>query len=312
MNYNTTNPIGTDGLQANDDLGLELYTGEVLAAFDIMNVALDTVKRRTISGGTSAQFIVTGKANTSDVSTHTPGTAVTSKILKVNERTITITDREVYSNFVDDLELKLAQYEIRGEMAKQAAEALSTKIDKQIFTGIEAFVSTDAGVADQDAGTVITADVSAAITNEAKGDVLVDKLFEAQSVLNGKNVPTSERIFMTTSKNFYYLVQSSKAINVDFNRDGLIDNGSIANGEVAKVAGLPVKWTNNLPATGTNGFELHGIVYTPDVFGVVTAMDITSEANYIPQSLGYLLTSYYALGMGGLNPACGVVITEEA
>lgn len=306
MAFTPTNPIGTDGSNANNNLGLELYTGEVLAAFDRNNKALATIKKRSISGGTSAQFIVTGKGADTDAATHTAGTAVTTKVLKVNERTITISDRVYFSHFVDELDLKLSQYEIRGEMAKQAAEALSTKIDKQVFVEMEAFISTGAGVADQSAGAVLQADLSNAVTNEAKGDLLVDALFEAQAVLNGKDVPTMDRMFMTTSQNYYYLVQSSKAINVDFK-----GAGSIAEGNVMKVAGLPIEWTNNLPAAATSTNALHGIVYTPDVFGVVTAMDIKSEANYMPETLGYLLTSYYALGMGGLNPACGVVIEEK-
>lgn len=306
MAFTPTNPIGSNGLVANTDLGLELYTGEVLAAFDRMNKAMGTVKKRSISGGNSAQFIVTGKASDTDAAAHTQGAAVTQNILKVNERNISVTERIVYSNFVDELDLKLAQYEIRGEMAKQAAEALATKIDKQIFAEMVTFIATDAGVADQDAGAVLQADLSNAATNEAKGDLLVDSLFEAQAVLNGKNVPSMDRLFMTTSQNYYFLVQSSKAINVDFG-----GQGSIAGGNVMKVAGLPIDWTNHLPALATSGNALHGIVYTPDVFGVVSAMDIKSEANYIPESLGYLLTSYYAIGTGGLNPACGVVIEEK-
>ena len=307
MAFNVSNPIGTDGLSGNQDLGLELYTGEVLAAFDRTNKVLNTIKKRTISGGISAQFIVTGKGSDADAVDHVPGQAGVEKILKVNERVISIDKRVRYDNFVDDLDLKLSQYEIRGEMAKQAAEALSTKIDKEIFAGIEAFISTDAGVADQEAGAVITIDVSGAATNEAKGDVLVDGVFEAQTVLNTKDVPEMDRIFMTTSRNYHLIVQSSKAVNVDFKGEG-----SIAKGEVAMLAGLPIVRTNNLPATATNGFALHGMVYTPDVYGVVTAMDITSQSDYQQKELGYLLTSFYAIGHGGLNPACGVVITEEA
>lgn len=310
MAFIPSNPIGINGVSSAPSasaLGLELYTGEVLSAFDRENKALNTVKKRNISGGTSAQFIVTGKASETDAVTHTPGTAGVAKILKVNERVITIDQRVRYDNFVDALDLKLAQYEIRGEMAKQAAEALSTKIDKEIFAGIEAFISTDAGVADQGAGTVITADLSGAATAEAKGDVLVGALFQAQSALNSKNVSTMDRIFMTTNQNYYLLVQSSKAINVDFK-----GSGSISDGVVGNVAGLPIMWSNHLPTLATNTFLLHGIVYTPDVYGVVTAMDIQSEASYDQETLGYLLTSYYAIGHGGLNPSCGVVITEEA
>ena len=52
-------------------------------------------------------------------------------------------------------------------------------------------------------------------------------------------------------------------------------------------------------------------MYTKDVFGVVKAMDIKSEANYDFRRLGYQLTSYYAMGMGALNPTGLIIINAD-
>ena len=295
----------TDPSQKN----LDLYTGEVLSEFDRVNVFLNTITKRTISGGDTAQFIVTGASTETDVVAHTPGVASATSVMKVDERKIAVSTRYKIQKLIDGYQEKVAQFDSRGELARQNAAALSMKIDKDGFVGLEAFISTDAGVADQTAGTVLTADLSAATTSEAKGDLLVAKLFEAQIALNTKNVPDMDRKFVTTNANYYNIVNSGKATNVNFTEN---NNGGIDTGSVMKVAGLPIIVSNHLPAAATNTFALHGIVYTPDVYGVVEAMGITSEANYLPKELATLLTSYYALGMGGLNPACGVVITEEA
>jgi hypothetical protein len=53
-------------------------------------------------------------------------------------------------------------------------------------------------------------------------------------------------------------------------------------------------------------------MFTKDVAGVVKAMDIQSEANYDFRRLGYQLTSFYALGMGVLNPTGMVVINDDS
>jgi len=295
-----TNPINTDGVSAvpgasNRALGLKLYTGEVIKEFDRMNIAKGTVKNRMISGGKSAQFIVTGQDADTGTTTHTPGATVVASVMKVDERVITIADRIYFAHFVDDLDLKLSQYDIRGELAKQAAEALATKIDKEIFALIKTAVGT-AGVADQAAGTTVTnTTIASASTTEAKGDAIVESIFELNAQFNGKDVPMSGRIFVTTPSNYAAIVQSQKAVNRDFTNG----NGGIDTGTVLNIAGTPILWSNHLGLAAGD----EGLFYAPGCVGVVTAMDITSEANYIPQELGSLLTSYYALGMGVLRPA---------
>ena len=291
---------------------LKLFTGEVLSAFARKNVALSLVKTRTISGGVSAQFITTGRAAENAVVAHTPGSEVASSVINSNERVITITSRYYYSTFLDDLESKLSQFELRGEIAKQHAEVLSTKIDRAVFAGIYA----SAIVAPQDgqtaALTVTNTVIFSGATAEARGDAIIDAIFTAQAGLDANDVPMEGRVFVTAPNHYYDLVQSHKAVNRDFNG---MDNGSIGGGRVMNIAGLNIVQTNHLPVvagTTTNVNKIVGLIFTPDVYGVVKALEITSEENYIPEKLGYLLTSYYAMGMGTLNPSSLVVIQDEA
>ena len=307
----TANPFTSiEGGADRKALNLKVYSGEVLYAFDKKNIGLDLVKVRTIENGKSSQFVVTGNISDSAVQTHNPGDDVSTTNMKDNERVILIEDLQYVSTFVDNYEEKMAHFEIRGELAKRAGEALAVKIDKQVFkTVLDATQSV--GVAAQPDGYEINNDTIAnGATAEEKGDAIIDTIFAAKAHLESNDV-TGEPIFVTDPINYYNLVQSAKAVNRDFNGG---DNGSIAKGNVIEIAGIKVVMSNQfgkdtaVDVGGTNK-KLQGLMFTSDAVGVVKLMDISSEANYIPEKLGTLMTSTYALGMGILNPGSSVAIT---
>jgi hypothetical protein len=320
VDYGSTyTPVNKDSSRST---ALKLYTGEVLKAFTRKNIAMELVSTRTISGGKTAQWIVTGQAADTDVSTHTIGENVAAKVLANDEVTITVSTRYYYSHFVDELDEKLAQYEIRGELSKQAGEALAVKIDKAIFSGIVDMFDEDNWTVRTGQSAPAVEDINtawdAATTVEAKGNALIEGYFNVRTTFNERDV-TAEPTVVTTPQNYYYLVQSTRGVNADYTSN----NGGIDSGEVSRIAGLRTVWTNHLPSalqydrTGDAGagtaYELQALVFTPDVYGVVKAMDITSESNYLPEKLGHLLTSYYAMGMGGLNgTGLAAIVTTAA
>jgi len=293
---------------------LKLYSGEVIKAFREKNVALATVKSREISGGKTSQFIVTGKAIAGDIQTHVRGEEVVSKLLANDEVTITVDTRYVHSHFSDDLDNKLAQYDLRSEMSAQSGEILSIKIDKDIFYGI----THDAGsmvplTNGQLAAAVVTAvGYAAGSTAQERGDALIQALFEARSTLNERDV-SAEPTVMVTPTTYYEVVQSTRGTNADYTSN----NGGIDSGKVRNIAGFSLGWTNHLDltdqsgGTGIDAQKLIALMYTKDVFGVVKAMDLKSEANYDFRRLGYQLTSYYAMGMGALNSTGLILINSD-
>lgn len=303
----------TPNKNATRDTALKLYTNEVIKSFREKNIALSTVKSREISGGKTAQFIVTGKASAGDIQTHAPGDEVTNNVLANDEVTITVSTRYVHSHFLDSLDEKLAQYEVRGELAFQSGEVLATKIDKDIFYGITHDAGTMAALPGQSTAAVVTATgYTAATTAEAKGNALVAAFFSAKATLHGRNV-TMEPSVIVSPTDYYNLVQSTRGVNADYTTN----NGGIDTGKIRQVAGFSLGWTNNLDTTdqslgtGINATKLKALMYTKDVFGVVKAMDIKSEANYDFRRLGHQLTSYYALGMGPLNPTGLVIVNAD-
>ena len=284
---------------------LKLYSGEVITAFREKNMGLNLVKNRSITGGKSSQFIVTGKALEGDIQTHVRGEEVIGKVLANDEVVIAISSRYVHTHFLDGLDKDITQYEATSELAFQSGEVLATKIDKDIFAELgnvtPAFTPLPGQVA---AGTVVATGYTAAVGAKAKGDIIVEAMFEARGNLDEKNV-TDSAVFVTAPEKYYELVQSG-AINKDYTTN----NGGLDSGNIAMVAGIPIMWTNHLDTT-TNP-KLIGIMFTKDVMAVVTAMSMTSEVNYDYRRLGWQYTSYYALGMGTLNPTGLELINDDS
>ncbi len=290
---------------AGGDTALKLYTGEVIKAFREKNIGLGLIKSRTISGGKTAQFIVTGKGKESEIQTHVRGEEVTPVILANDEVTITVDTRYVHSHFLDELDEKLAQYEIRGELAFQSGEVLATKIDKDIFKLVGNTVpGMPVGPGQVAAGATVATGYAAATTAQAKGDIIIAALYTAKANLNVKNVTETPAVIVSP-EDYYNVVQSTRGVNADWTNN----NGGIDTGMIRQVAGFSMGWTNHLDKSINT--KLIALVFTKDVAGVVKAMDIQSESSYDNRRLGSLLVSYYALGMGGLNPTGLEVINAD-
>lgn len=292
--YSTSNPnFDFGGTAGNKDLALKIFSGEVLTAFSSKNVFLPLVNTRTINSGKSAQFPVIGNLGDSDVKTHTPGDDVTPSSIGSNEQIITIAARKYSSVFVDDYEEAMSHYETRGQYSTEMGNVLAKKVDKAVIAQLDACATATPKVgqptvnADLALGTTLT-------TNE-----LVEAIFDAASTMDTKDI-AGDKVCVITPEAYYNLVQSDKAVN----RDWTNGNGGVDTGNVFKIAGIPIMTSNNIP-TGSWGY-----IFTPHAVGVVKLLDIKSEANYIPEKLGTLMVSSYAMGEGVLNAGCSIRLTK--
>jgi hypothetical protein len=73
---------------------------------------------------------------------------------------------------------------------------------------------------------------------------------------------------------------------------------------VTQIAGHNIMVSNNV---GVNDIYM----FTQNAVGVVKLLDIKSEVNYIPEKLGDLMTSSYAMGFGVLNNGCVVKMSTD-
>ena len=209
--------------------------------------------------------------------------------------------------------------ETRNELAKQAGEALAVRIDKAV--GLEVLTASQAsgtigGVAVQPDGSEVVDDVIfTGSTAKLRGDALIAAIFDGAAVMEAKDV-TGDKVLVVSPANYATLAQSD-AVNKDLT-SGM--NGGIDSGIVLEIAGIKILKSNNIPTasktattTGvnvglTNNRNIQGLLFNADCVGVVKLMDIASEANYRPEQLATLLTSYYSYGMGVLKPGASCVI----
>jgi hypothetical protein len=320
----TVNNIGsnssTRGVPTNMDNALEIYYGSVLTAFDRKQVFLDLVTVKTIEHGSSTSIPVIGQASDADTNTHVPGTELTMSAIPVKERVINIDALEYYALAVDKFEEKVLHFETRGELAKQAGEALAVKIDKAVSNAILTASQTSGtigGEAVQADGSEVNNDaIDSGTTAKEKGDALISAVFEAAAIMEGKDV-TGEKYLVVSPLTYSYLAQSD-AVNKDITSG---DNGGINKGTVMEVAGIRIYKSNFMPTVAagqtsigvnvgeTNTRYVQALLFTSEAVAVAKLMDVTSEVNYIPEQLATLMTTYYSYGLGVLKPAASCVIT---
>ena len=126
--------------------------------------------------------------------------------------------------------------------------------------------------------------------NEFNAQALVDSFFEAASILDEKNVPTTGRTAVLSPRQYYALI-SQVDTNI-LNRDYGNSQGNLNSGEgLYEIAGISIKRSNNLPfmagsvarVDGENNdysgdFSAHcGLIYQRDAAAVVEAIGPPSK-----------------------------------
>ena len=98
-------------------LFLKLYAGEVLTAFEERNIFMPLHRTRTISKGKSAQFPLMGVAT---AKYHTPGTLIEADAIKHAERTVTVDDLLISTQFISNIDEAKNHYDVRSVYSKEA------------------------------------------------------------------------------------------------------------------------------------------------------------------------------------------------
>ena len=314
---NITDTTGIRGVPADMALAKEVFSGLVLEAFERKNLALKLVTNKTIQSGSSTYFPVIAQLADTAIADYVVGADVSTSAIPVKERIITIDAPQYVSLAISRLEEKILEFETRSELANQMAEALATKIDKDVFSTILVASQTSGtigGEVMQPDGSEVNNDaIYTGATAEAKGDALFAATFEANTLFKQKDV-TGDPVVVTTPANFNNLVQSGKGVHRDFTSGA---NGGVDTGTIVQIAGIKYMWSNHLPVdtyvtiTGeTNKRYLQALAFTPECVGVVKLMDIMTEIDSLPTRIQEdLLKTWYWIGMGVLKPACACAIT---
>jgi len=297
---------GADGSFANDyNLFLKVFSGEILTAFAETNLVMPLHVVRTISSGKSAQFPVSGKAS---AAYHVAGTELLGTSINHGERVINADHPLIAHTFVANIDEAIAHYDVRSEYGRLLSRALAKKADEQLLRVAILAARASATVTGGVGGTALTG-----ATFGTDGDALFDGIFAAQRAMDEKDVPNEDRYLFLKPAQFELLAKSTKVHNKDWG-----GTGSIADGDIGKLAGFQILKTNNLPtgvvaaATGENNTysgtftNTVGVAFHREAIGTVKLRDLQMETEYMVSKQGTLMVAKYVMGHGILRPECAV------
>lgn len=299
-------PGQQDGTGDSDALFLKVFSGEVLTAFREKNRFLSRHMVRSISSGKSAQFPASWKAS---ASYHTPGQELSGQTINMNERVITIDDLLVSDVFIPEIDEAKAHYEYRSEYSFQMGAALARSFDTNVAqVGV---------LASRGSATVSGGNGGASVTDadfQTNGASAVTSIFTAAQKLDEKDVPEEDRYVFVKPQTFYNLVQENDVIDADLVEG---NNGGRDTGRIAKVAGIWIVKTNNLPQSNvTSGPSAYqgdfsntvGLVMHRSAVGTVKLIDLATEMEYLIRNQGTFMVAKYAIGHGILRPESAIEV----
>jgi hypothetical protein len=201
---------------------------------------------------------MTGKYR--DASYHTPGAEIVPSAAKQGERIVTIDDLLINAQFIPNIDEAMSHYDIRSVYTQEAGFSLAKVADENILRlAIKAALcenSTIAGVAGmiQDYSAFSDEDFTPnVVVGDHADDIrkpkdIVQAIMDARRIFDNYNVPGDPFVVMPVDM-YYDLFKVSTATDmVDFaifNRD-VGGGGSIAQGTVPQILGMPIYVTSNL------------------------------------------------------------------
>lgn len=304
--------IDTTG--AVDALFLKQFGGEVLTAFEEVNVMADKHYVRTITNGKSAQFPATWKAN---AAYHTPGNQILgANQIKHGERVISVDDLLVADTFLSNIEEAKNHYDVRSIYSTELGRALAKAYDQKLLQVAILAARASAVVTGANGGSAIT-DADA----RTNGESLAGSIFDAAQAMDEKDVPEMDRFCVVKPAQYYLLAQTTKVLHKDWNDN----NGNYSDGKINRIADIAIVKSNHLPqtvisaATGENNTyngdftNTAAAVFHKSAIGTVKLMDLAvsktkDDGDFAVMYQGTLMVAKYAMGHGILRPECSVEI----
>ena len=316
--FELSRPNSVNGEQSNAwadkyNTALKLFSGEVFTAFNDATIFKGLIRNYTLRGGRSKQFLMTGKLA---AGFHTPGEPILGALsLKANEKTITLDDLLVSSQFVYDLDEIVSQYSQRAEISKQIGEALARFYDERLVRVLAKAATEASPVTDEPGGFQVN--IGAGNTNNAQA--LVDGFFEAAAVLDERSAPQDGRVAALSARQYYSLISSvdTNILNREIgNSQGDMNSGkglySIAGIRIVKSNVLAAQYgvNNDADVTGENNdykvdnSNLAGLVFHKEAAGCVEAIGPsieTTSGDFHVQYQGDLIVGKLSMGADTLR-----------
>jgi hypothetical protein len=329
-NFANTSPLPTDML-------LPVFGGEVLAAFEEYNQFLGMVNTKTITSGREMKFPATWKIGSEY---HEAGTELLGLDVETKEYVITLDDRPLVSHFeVDDIDMALSHWEVRGELASQTGQELARQLDRKlaILLLLAARTGADSGTNSFPIGgnTYYGAQAEFDETNwglEQNALQLIEAIGKINEEMDKKDVPHMGRQCVVNVPLFYALRKlglphwpGAKANLEIQSLWGRPDTGSAGPriqdsrtyGQAIDVLGTPVYMSNHVPdvniTTGPAKYrgdfsKTGGVMFQRDAIGALQLLGVTTENFRDVRRQSDFMVAKIMTGGGTLRPYCAYEI----
>lgn len=321
-------------------LGLTVFSGDVLNLYE-RYVSLDgKVRKKTIEGGVTAQFIVTGSVTGGF---HQAGTAINAQTPKQSQRTITVDD-VIYAAFTIPMEYELLRH-YEDDYASQAANVIAVANDYMLSAEILKAARSAATITGVTfGGSQIISDsfrvnaAGAADYNEV-ALAIFEAVFQAKELFISKRVRNDGNIYCGLRPTEYLaLVKAIQSNGFSLsNADFMLQRANINSGELPPIAGIqfmmiPELPSTNLTATGDSfggtpntlsATPIHtnhvvdasktiGIIWHPDCVGHVVKQGMFTKRSEEVPYLSDLMVTGMMSGAGVLRPEAAIELSLDA
>lgn len=300
-------------------LGLDIFGGEVLTAFDLALIAADKVQNRTLSGGMrSARFPKIWKASSEY---HTAGKELLGTEIETGEISITPDEILVSHTAIYDLDDMLSHFDVRSQFATELGRALARVYDKNIFRSI-ALAARTAGVGPFPGGTVIT-DAALVNTGVIDGNAWIASIKAANKAMFNKDVPEDMPRYMVVNWDVFDAIKFAKdgngryiLLNTEYR--GNQSNGFGGRDETLNIDGVTIYKTRNAPTTNetadttvyskyrANYATTTGLLWTPMAVATVKMKNVSLEQTRDVRRQEHFMVASALAGNGTLRPECAV------
>jgi hypothetical protein len=318
------------GQHATDDraLALEVYGGEVLAAYDEAVIMADKHQVKTVAGGMrSEKFPLTWEA---EGEYHAAGQEMLGNEFETSEREITIDGLLVSHYAIYDVDAKLSHFDIGGEITRKMGVKLAQIYDKNVLRAtIQASRVDPHGVFP--GGGLINSATLAAVSGAYDGYSWLKQIEAANEIFYEKNVPETMPRYLTVPLKVFNAIRYAK--DPDSKQYVLLDrnlgNGNAAPGSrlrqidvdgVTVIAAPPtvLPTTDEKAATKVwskyraNYTGVLGVMWTPMAVGTLKVMDIGMETERDVRRQEDFMVAKMLAGHGTLRPECAIEFRASA
>lgn len=314
--------LGTGDTSA---LNLDLYSGEIIGAFETATLFRDKHQSKTLAKGKSFRFPAIWRAGGGY---HTPGTELTGRKINHTEVLVTPDDKLVSDVFISDIDEIINHFDVRQPYMKEMGEYLARHYDANVLRTILKAARSGALFSGDTGGSAV---VNASLSTD--GAALIDAVSAAKQAMDEKDVPIGSMPVYAAFKaaQWYLMARTDKNLNRDTNGG----SASIRSMQLTTVDDIQVLKTNianevygvdNTAAPySTGGDEKFipsyyrakfgttvGTVWTPMAACSALVEDVKFQMEDQPRKQGTLLIAALTVGTRTLRSKCAVELRTGA